>query len=65
MVKRFVYWVTKDWAQIKSCCSILNIRTGVTINYESLLPDDFGNEDFLNELVKQNIIKIRLKDDTK
>lgn len=62
MIKRVIYFVNHDWAQIKSICALLNITSGVTINGESRLPDDFGNEDFLKELVNKKNIQIRYKD---
>ncbi|WP_262503080.1 hypothetical protein [Xylanibacter rarus] len=43
----------------------MNIKTGVTINGESLLPDDFQDENLLRELADNNVIQIRYKDVTK
>lgn len=65
MRNRFVYFVNHDWAQIKQICARMNIKTGVTINGESLLPDDFQDENLLRELADNNVIQIRYKDVTK
>jgi len=61
--RKYIYYRTSDPDVIRRIREKFGIPKGISVNYETLLPDDFDiNDPLLQETARRGFIQIRIKE---
>jgi len=61
--RKYIYWQDSSPSVIRRIKERFHIPKGISVNYETLLPDDFDiNDPLLQETARRGFIQIRFKE---
>jgi len=61
--RKYIYWQDSSPSVIRRIREKFRIPKGISVNYETLLPDDFDiNDPLLQETARRGFIQIRIKE---